>query len=354
VTKAKRRLVVWDDDNYRGSALRPQDLRLPEDVEVVNLNTTRITADLMPQLFTQARAVVDLFVPGAERGLYEGVLRGALPIISGGLNGGDVMDFPLPPGFRVDPANASDVRAAVMRVLDGYDELNAAFEPMAQMTRALPHAFLSAVDGIFASATVEVVAEACDPSRETMAFPLILSVIRSLPLARVIVYVRDAPAFLARHSSAVEVLLRHGLTDVGGGADHHSIRFRNCGDQLESGAAARVMLDVGALVLSPNFVYEAVEAAMGARGLACVEYDGGSVAYVLWEDAEWSQVALRSCARVETRDVIGQLRMKEVGSGVAGLRLASLVEDLSEWMAWRRMEGLLGGEGHTDRICDAG
>lgn len=193
----KRRLLVLDDDYHGHSVLTSAaDLRLPPDVEVVDLSRVRLPGDLIVSLLEEAMVTLDLYLPGTERINYEGVLCGALPLIASTDHGADGADFPLPASFRVDPFDLASIRRSVLSALDSYEQLSASIRPMVEATLAHPLEFLASVDRLFSSSALHITITPPPGPSSSPSFLLrwlgtLLSCHAHFPMARIVVLVGD-------------------------------------------------------------------------------------------------------------------------------------------------------------------
>lgn len=90
----KEDLIIIDTDLQRDYPLEEIDLNLhiPHGYRVIEARN--IPHADMPALLLRAKVVIDLAIPGLERLSSEGILMGAIPIISNRWNGVSEADFP--------------------------------------------------------------------------------------------------------------------------------------------------------------------------------------------------------------------------------------------------------------------
>lgn len=87
-------MIILDTDLFRDYPLEDinLNLRIPPGYRVIEARN--IPHASMPALLLRAKIVIDLAIPGLERISSEGILMGAIPIISNRWNGISEADFP--------------------------------------------------------------------------------------------------------------------------------------------------------------------------------------------------------------------------------------------------------------------
>lgn len=121
-TVIKENLVLFDPDyltDYPPAKQVLLSIPLPPDTQIITLKG--FSSKEMTLLLQRAKVVIDLAFPGAERLVAEGVLMGAIPIISNRWNA--VSDVDYPSVLRVDPSNATEIGNAISLAVRRYDEM---------------------------------------------------------------------------------------------------------------------------------------------------------------------------------------------------------------------------------------
>ena len=158
--------------------------------------------------------VLDLAMPGPERLAGEGVLVGAIPIISSRWNGASRVDFP---GIRrVDHQNATDIYEVLKYVTGNYErELenlgNAKFFGyISSMWRRIHYT----ADAVFGSSHLHFVLRARTFEEEVKSNLQILALLYVFPLASIDLYVPDVKWYIRHHYRFYSMLQNSGYVRV--------------------------------------------------------------------------------------------------------------------------------------------
>lgn len=233
----KEDLVVYDPDYMRDYP--PHDggqgmsIPLPRNTQLVVAQG--VPADRMPLLLQRAKVVLDLAFPGPERLAGEGVLMGAIPVISNRWNGVSPVDFP---GLlRVDPRNASDIAQVVAFAIENYEAIMSSgdtgtgtdsqstkssggdarveaarkgvssfFAYILSMWRRAHHT----ADVVVGSAHLHFVFTASSLHEEHLSCFQILALLFVFPLASIDLYVQDPLWFIRHHYAFFARMLEAG------------------------------------------------------------------------------------------------------------------------------------------------
>lgn len=168
--------------------------------------------------------VVDLAMPGPERLAGEGVMMGAVPLLSNRWNGASRVDFP---GIRkVDHQNAAEVAEAIADVVSNYEEIisssyKAEYSPaiflayITSMWRRAGHT----IDTYFGSSFLHFILTPKTLAEEMLGNFHILTILSMFPLASVDLYVRDPLWYIRHHYRFFTILkdagyIRHDPMDT--------------------------------------------------------------------------------------------------------------------------------------------
>ena len=170
-----------------------------------------IAAEQMPLLLQRAKIVLDLGMPGSERLSEEGLLMGAVPIISSRWVGASRIDFP---GLhRVDHSNMSQISETIAHVARNYEsELRAAqnTEYLAYRLSSMLLRDRDTVDAMFASSYIHFLLSAHNLQDEYLATLQMLGLIYLFPLATIDIYVADVLWFMRHHYGFFSMLRQAG------------------------------------------------------------------------------------------------------------------------------------------------
>ena len=203
---AKENLVIIDPDysrEYRPNT--PINIKLPPGVRVVFAEN--IPHHEMPLLLQRAKVVVDLAVPGPERLIGEGVMSGAIPIISNRWNGASVIDFP---GVtRVDATNATNISQAIITALNNFpNQVNLPKNgEFLKYILSLRERAGNTVEIIAGSASLHFLLSPRTADEERQAVFQIVALLHIFPLASIDLLVED-PVWFIRHNYPIVTVLR--------------------------------------------------------------------------------------------------------------------------------------------------
>ena len=140
VNEKKRDLVLFDND----FAVDKEELaRLFPGIDFVTLEG--FTREEMMREYAQAKVLVDLYVPGAERDLYEASLFNTLVVVGNNGNARDDIDVPVPVKVDVDIPTA-ELGELLHELLENYEEEVPRWQALRDLTERSPSLFLEQVD----------------------------------------------------------------------------------------------------------------------------------------------------------------------------------------------------------------
>lgn len=193
-----------------------------------------IPRNLMPMLLKRAKIVLDLAMPGPERLAGEGILMGAIPIVSKRWNGASYVDFP---GIiKVDHQNQSDIESKIKYVADNYqnlitDENNLDFY---SYIKSMWHRVTDTVDVVFGSSRIHFVIFAKNLEEEHKASLQCLALLYLFPLASIDLFVTDIYWFTRHHYKFYTILKKSGYIRFD---PHNPIENKYMSENLDHGTS---------------------------------------------------------------------------------------------------------------------
>jgi len=229
----KEDLIVLDTD--LSSDYTPENMfhfSVPEGYVVIEAKG--IPPGKMPLILSRAKIVVDLAMPGPERLAGEGVLLGAIPIVSNRWNGASEVDFP---GIRkVDHLNGTEITEAIYDVATNYhNEIRSSRNSIFQSYISSMWRRIRNTADIFAASSVLHFVLVCSTLvDEELCTLQVLALLYTLPLASIDIYVRDVGWFFRHHYMFVSLLKTGGYlrfdmldpTDTMQQSSHSYVRIR--------------------------------------------------------------------------------------------------------------------------------
>jgi type III secretory pathway component EscR len=232
--------------------------------EVIFL-TGAIPPEKMPFLLQRAKIIIDLAMPGPERISSEGILFGAIPIISNLWNGASGIDFPvkhkinlfnltkslLPvtSTFTTDPIGTaleetmgedrrlvsvnSEISFLIQTILENYDEEIKEYKhyQFLQYILSMEKRLSNTADVFFGSSKITVVIIARTLEEEYCSIFQILGLIFVYPMVTIDLIVRDKVWFMRHHYLFVDLLVQSGYLRYDyHDPDDHLILANNVGD----------------------------------------------------------------------------------------------------------------------------
>lgn len=209
-TVLKEDLVVIDPDiatDYPPE--QPIGYTLPARAKVVVAKG--FTPDQMVLLLQRAKVVVDLALPGPERLASEGILMGALPVLSSRWHGASEADYP--GARRVDHTDPQEVYQAVEQALDHHPQQLEQSENRKLLLHVVSmwRKFHRTVDIFFGSSKLHFFISAPSLLEEHLAVFQVLCISYLYPLASITLLVRDVKWFLRQHYAFYSLLRTAGL-----------------------------------------------------------------------------------------------------------------------------------------------
>jgi hypothetical protein len=232
--------------------------------EVIFL-TGAITPEKMPFLLQRAKIIIDLAMPGPERLSSEGILYGAIPIISNRWNGASGIDFPvkhkinlfnltkslfpLASTFTTDRIGTtiedtlgedrrlvyvnSEISLLIQTILENYDEEIKDYKhyQFLQYILSMEKRLSNTVDVFFGSSKITVVIVARSLEEEYCSIFQILGLIFVYPMVTIDLIVRDKVWFMRHHYLFIDLLVQSGYLRYDyHDPDDHLILANNAGD----------------------------------------------------------------------------------------------------------------------------
>jgi len=164
----------------------------------------------MPALLKRAKIVLDLAMPGPERLAGEGILMGAVPIISSRWNGASYVDFP---GIlKVDHQNQSDIESKLNFVIDNYQKLTTDENYLVfySYIKSMWQRITNTADVVFSSSRIHFVLFAHNLIEEHKASLQCLALLHLFPLASIDLFVTDRFWFMRHHYKFYTILKNAG------------------------------------------------------------------------------------------------------------------------------------------------
>ena len=231
---SKEDLILVDDDS--GSFTLTSEFEDVSRFKFVVL--TGFTGDQLISLYKRAKCIIDLRLNGPERTVWEGALFDAVPLVAVQGNGADDVDIPIPREFKIDAREGypqhKRLTTQLKKLLLNYDRIigENVFESFRAKVVNLPAKYSHAVFTTFSSASLHFVlgTGAADLAwEETLhceagQIASLLSILHSMPLARVTIKAWNPLVFVRSFAKVFRELSALGLSDAQGGKRFHSIR----------------------------------------------------------------------------------------------------------------------------------
>ena len=217
------------------------------------------------EYYENSTLLLDLSLNGHEHCPREAVLFDCWPIISREENGGDHIDFPIPPELKVDPLDTDGLLSTMMQLaVTDRDTVKQILAPFVRQVLDEPRRLLNNVARTFESRSIQFIVTEEDHDDDELLWVSLLSIFEAWPLASVTLVLKSYPSNTATTSSTTRVTnnraptegarwkvhlkkgearrntfqrkwalrlqalsVRCGLTDISGGQDHHSLRVRS-------------------------------------------------------------------------------------------------------------------------------
>jgi len=201
--------VLFDNDH----AFDTTQIRLREGCVIKELNG--MTRAEMVEAYTQAVAVVDLWLPGAETVTAEGAMFDCCVIVANEMNGANQVDFPIDPWFKVSRLPSGDwnythLSLLLDHALNDYSHFVKNFAALKAHVLDLPHSFQASVRRFFVN-DLHFMAAARSQTELELALPWAVSVLMNYPLATVQIVVPNRFQYGLTVAPALEVLRQRGL-----------------------------------------------------------------------------------------------------------------------------------------------
>ena len=230
MTLKKENLIVLDMDILHDYPPRYQDVMfaIPDGYQLLRLH--EIPRHRMGSILLRAKIVLDLAMPGPERLAGEGILAGAIPIVSKLWNGASALDFPSI--RKVDSLNNTEISIALQEVADNYQqELESTKNSYFQgYILSLWQRLHNTVDIYMGSSSLQFVLVAQSFKEEVLVCFQVIGILYNFPLASIDVYVRDDMWFTRHHYLLLSLLkesgyIRHDRYDPSTKNDNSSQSF---------------------------------------------------------------------------------------------------------------------------------
>jgi hypothetical protein len=209
----KENLIIIDPDIISDySPEHELELLIPDGYIVIYARN--IPSYQMPLLLQRAKIVIDLALPGPERLSGEGILMGAIPIISNRWNGASYNDFPMI--RKVDHQNITDINFAINEIAYNYNS-SLELQGNAEFYRyilSMKRKVLHTSNIIISSSHLHFILHASTLSQEHIVCFQILTILYLYPLASIDIFVIDVKWFYRHHYSFITILKNAGYIRV--------------------------------------------------------------------------------------------------------------------------------------------
>lgn len=122
--------------------------QLPPGVELKQLHGFK--REDMPAVYAEARVLIDSYITGMERAIFEGALYDVVPLVAHHGHARDVIDMPLPEHLRWTPWDYEELGEKIANVLRDPDQALQAIAPLQTYAQAMPDIFEAQVLDFFA------------------------------------------------------------------------------------------------------------------------------------------------------------------------------------------------------------
>ena len=176
----KRDLVLYDSD----TKLRDSDLQSRQGVRHATQIATGFTPQKLYELYGQAKAGIDLRLPGGERFIYEAVLFRVCVIVDDALNGGTAEDFPLPREFVVRSGDLEQLNSVKDTCVKDYAAQIGKFQPLREHVLLQRTHFYRHVRRYFSN-SVHIVTAACNTQDASLLAEFVAANLMYVPFATI-------------------------------------------------------------------------------------------------------------------------------------------------------------------------
>ena len=209
----KENLVLLDNDNSHNPVRMEELQALAPDIEFVVLQG--YTRDEVVDLYSRAKLAIDLYVPGAERMVFEASLFGCMVGVAANGNGRDRYDFPVP-AKAILPAvpTSADVVRMAREYLPRYPAALIEWEAFHTVAKSSKdQEFIAAVDGYFGTSVVFVSAAPQVGGGDADHLGFLVMTLIQFPFASVELAVPDVEQFTFQNAAILHVLKQWGHTN---------------------------------------------------------------------------------------------------------------------------------------------
>lgn len=231
----KENLILIDYDFFKDYPPQlPLHIRLPssngelDSYEILFLNGN-IPGEKIPYLLQRAKMVIDLGMPGPERISSEGILFGAIPVVSHRWNGASDIDFPTK--YKINVFNftlqipedtsvpASEVKYLNTEIYELIEKITQNYEQEIQDPKHYSHfqyilsmekRLEKTIDYFFGSSKLHIVLVANTLEEETLAIFQILGLIYYYPMISIDLIVTDKLWFMKHHYVFIDLMIQSG------------------------------------------------------------------------------------------------------------------------------------------------
>lgn len=223
----KENRILVDPDAKMDALILPNGALMQPPTQVQSTTLFGKTRDELIQLFKRSKVMYDVYLNGHEHLPREAVLFDVIPVLTRADNGGDMVDFPLPPEFRVDElCNECATRTLGDTLLD-FDDNRPKLDALKRAVLERPTELLRTLDHTFATRSYQFQIDTASYAEEGHALIAAIRLLSLLPLASVQITVRPGGTHrLVRRAGGLSRKLQElGLTDKAGGKLWHSLRI---------------------------------------------------------------------------------------------------------------------------------
>ena len=205
----KENLVLVDNDERDWRAVDVQALRaaVPAGTEVVWM--AGFSYEEVMRLYARAKVMLDLYVPGAERNVYEASLFNCLVVVGFNGNARDGGDVPIPAEGRLVDLDETAVGRALGPLLENYEAELPKWQPLRDLTASMATSF-GADLALFFGADATFITVAQKQSEVAALGARILATVAQYPYADALYAVGDVPFFESEHGALLAGLRHHG------------------------------------------------------------------------------------------------------------------------------------------------
>mmetsp|Transcript_32341 Transcript_32341/g.91667 ORF Transcript_32341/g.91667 Transcript_32341/m.91667 type:complete len:968 (+) Transcript_32341:361-3264(+) len=155
--QAKENIVLYDPDP--SNFLDISQLDLPLGTEVIKLEG--FTKPEVTALYKRAKVLIDTYITGCERALFESVMFDVVPIVAYHGPARDPSSFPIPKQWMWQPWDYKQLSSIVSAALQNHQKAVSDYEPMLKHTLGMPLAFLLETGNYFADDVLFVLPALC-------------------------------------------------------------------------------------------------------------------------------------------------------------------------------------------------